>query len=71
MGLRNYDSFKDDVVRVAKISRNACHYFNDTVVKETLVDPKLAPGLAYNKQLLGIEEAINPSFSTLTFSCAQ
>ncbi|KAM7478807.1 hypothetical protein LguiA_027020 [Lonicera macranthoides] len=35
--------------------------FESKEVKETLVDPKLAPGLAYNKQLLGIEEAINLS----------
>ncbi|KAM7482113.1 hypothetical protein LguiB_006696 [Lonicera macranthoides] len=39
--------------------------FESYEVKETLVDPKLAPGLAYNKQLLGTEEAINPSRSTL------
>ncbi|KAM7478803.1 hypothetical protein LguiA_027016 [Lonicera macranthoides] len=40
--------------------------FESEGVKETLVNPKLAPGLAYNNQLTGIEEAINPSYSTLT-----
>lgn len=39
--------------------------FESEEVKETLVNPKLAPGLAYNNQLIGIEEAINPSYNTL------
>ncbi|KAM7482110.1 hypothetical protein LguiB_006693 [Lonicera macranthoides] len=38
--------------------------FESEEVKETLVNPKLAPGLAYNNQLIGIEEAINPSYTT-------
>ncbi|KAM7478806.1 hypothetical protein LguiA_027019 [Lonicera macranthoides] len=40
--------------------------FQSEEVKETLVNPKLAPGLAYNNQLIGIEEAINPSYNTFT-----
>uniref|UniRef100_A0A5B6Z3F9 DUF674 family protein n=1 Tax=Davidia involucrata TaxID=16924 RepID=A0A5B6Z3F9_DAVIN len=35
-------------------------------MKATLVNPKLAPGLAYNNQPIPIEEASYPSYSTLT-----
>uniref|UniRef100_A0A5B6Z3Q2 DUF674 family protein n=1 Tax=Davidia involucrata TaxID=16924 RepID=A0A5B6Z3Q2_DAVIN len=41
-------------------------YFKSEEMKATLVNPKLAPGLAYNNQLIPIEEALYPSYSTLT-----
>ncbi|KAI8023658.1 hypothetical protein LOK49_LG03G03182 [Camellia lanceoleosa] len=39
-------------------------FFQSEEMKAILVDPKLAPGLACCNKLIGIEEAINPSFST-------
>ncbi|XP_059650153.1 uncharacterized protein LOC132295908 [Cornus florida] len=35
-------------------------------MKETLINPKLAPGIACNKQLIPIEEALYPSRPTIT-----
>uniref|UniRef100_A0A5B7AKQ9 DUF674 family protein n=1 Tax=Davidia involucrata TaxID=16924 RepID=A0A5B7AKQ9_DAVIN len=39
--------------------------FKSKEMKETLVNPKLAPGLAQHNQLIGLEEASNLSFKTL------
>uniref|UniRef100_A0A5B7AM23 Uncharacterized protein n=1 Tax=Davidia involucrata TaxID=16924 RepID=A0A5B7AM23_DAVIN len=39
--------------------------FKSKEMKETLVNPKLAPGLAQRNQLIGLEEASNLSFKTL------
>ncbi|KAI8023655.1 hypothetical protein LOK49_LG03G03185 [Camellia lanceoleosa] len=41
-------------------------FFQSEEMKAILVDPKLAQGLACSNKLIGIEEAINPSLSTLS-----
>ncbi|GMP63082.1 hypothetical protein CsSME_00024914 [Camellia sinensis var. sinensis] len=41
-------------------------FFQSKEMKAILVDPKLAQGLACSNKLVGIEEAINPSLSTLS-----
>ncbi|KAI8023656.1 hypothetical protein LOK49_LG03G03184 [Camellia lanceoleosa] len=40
-------------------------FFQSEEMKAILVDPKLAQGLAFSNKLIGIEEAMNPSLSTL------
>ncbi|XP_059648241.1 uncharacterized protein LOC132294410 isoform X3 [Cornus florida] len=40
-------------------------YLNSEEMKATLVDPKLAPGIAYSTQLILIKEALHPSWSTV------
>ncbi|KAF5947109.1 hypothetical protein HYC85_017337 [Camellia sinensis] len=41
-------------------------FFQSEEMKAILVDPKLAQGLAFSNKLIGIEEAMNPSLSTLS-----
>ncbi|XP_058188609.1 uncharacterized protein LOC131306405 [Rhododendron vialii] len=41
-------------------------FFKSSEMKAILLDPKLAPGTSYDKKLIGIEEAVNPSYSTLS-----
>ncbi|KAA8545471.1 hypothetical protein F0562_020255 [Nyssa sinensis] len=40
-------------------------FFKSKEMKETLVNPKLAPGLAQHNQLIDLDEAPNPSYKTL------
>ncbi|XAR56304.1 hypothetical protein NMG60_11036739 [Bertholletia excelsa] len=41
-------------------------FFKSEEMKEMLVNPKLAPGLVLDNKMIGIEEAVNPSYNTLT-----
>ncbi|THG03340.1 hypothetical protein TEA_011351 [Camellia sinensis var. sinensis] len=45
---------------------NINKFFKSEEMKGIVVNPKVAPGLAGGNKLVGIEEAFNPSFSTLS-----
>ncbi|KAL7205781.1 hypothetical protein ACSBR2_018658 [Camellia fascicularis] len=45
---------------------NINKFFKSEEMKDIVVNPKIAPGLACSNKLIGIEEAVNPSFSTLS-----
>ncbi|XP_028111530.1 uncharacterized protein LOC114309851 isoform X2 [Camellia sinensis] len=45
---------------------NINKFFKSEEMKDIVVNPKVAPGLACGNKLIGIEEAVNPSFSTLS-----
>ncbi|GMP39394.1 hypothetical protein CsSME_00010248 [Camellia sinensis var. sinensis] len=45
---------------------NINKFFKSEEMKDIVVNPKVAPGLACGNKLIGIEDAVNPSFSTLS-----
>ncbi|CAL5379879.1 unnamed protein product [Camellia sinensis] len=45
---------------------NINKFFKSEEMKDIVVNPKVAPGLACGNKLIDIEEAVNPSFSTLS-----
>ncbi|KAF7127040.1 hypothetical protein RHSIM_Rhsim11G0123400 [Rhododendron simsii] len=62
-----YFSFKGNLGNLRKSAQDldVNKFFKSEEMKAILLDPKLAPGTSYDKKLIGIEEAVNLSFSTL------